>query len=63
VYLACIFGLPSDSNDLNVLDILPLISNLLQGANIDLVFEVNGNMYPHYYSLIDGIDPCWSIFV
>jgi hypothetical protein len=52
------FGLPSDNNDLNVLDRIPLTFDLLyKVVGMDLV-KVNGNKYLHYYLLIDGIYPC-----
>ncbi len=33
------------------------------GVGTNLVFEVNDNMYPFYYLLVDVIDPQWFIFV
>jgi hypothetical protein len=59
-YIACIFfGLPSDNNELNVLDRIPLTFDLLyKVVGMDLIFKVNGNEHLHYYLLIDGIYPC-----
>jgi hypothetical protein len=51
------FGLPGSNNDLNVLNRSPLIWDLLGGAGVDLNFEVNGNVHPHYDLLVDGIYP------
>jgi hypothetical protein len=52
------FGLLGNNNDMNMLDRSPLISNLLRGANINLVFEINGKKYLHYYLLVSGTYPC-----
>jgi hypothetical protein len=46
-----------------MLDRSSLIFDFLQGVGTNLVFEVNGNMYPYYYLLVNGIDPQWFIFV
>ena len=47
----------------NVLDCIPLIANFLKGHGQDMSFEVNGQRYPHYYLLADGIYSKWTIFV
>ncbi len=49
------FGLLGGNNDLNVLNGSPLIRDLLGGMGADLNFEVNGNVHPHNYLLVDGI--------
>ncbi len=38
-----------------MLDRSPLITNLLQGPTQDMDFVINGNTYPKYYLLVDGI--------
>jgi len=45
------------NNDVNVLNRSPLIGNLLRGEVHDWNFFVNGNTYPCYYFLVDGIYP------
>ena len=57
------FGLPGGNNDINVLDRSPIINNLLRGEGSGMSFSVNGNIYPRYYLLADGIYPQWSCFV
>jgi hypothetical protein len=39
------FGILGKNNHLNVLDLFPLVANLLSGASNDLEFQVNGNQY------------------
>jgi hypothetical protein len=47
------FGLFNKSNDLNTVDMSPLISNLLCGLVVGLQFEVNSNVYSRYHFLVD----------
>ena len=57
------FGVPRANNDINVLQRSPLVANYLRGESQGMSFEVNGNRYPQYYLLTDGIYPKWSIFI
>jgi hypothetical protein len=57
------FGLPGGNNDLNVLDRSTVVQDILMGEGQDLTFTVNGNVYPRFYLLTDGIYPKWSCFV
>jgi hypothetical protein len=61
--LATYFGLPGGNNDINVLDRSPMLSDLLQGPDNGLTFQVNGHEYSRYYLLADGIYPQWSCFL
>jgi hypothetical protein len=45
----------SNNNDINVLDRSPRITNLLQRPTQNMDFVINGNTYPKYYLLVDGI--------
>ena len=36
---------------------------MLRGAGHDIIFEVNGHVYPRYNLLTDGIYPAWAYFV
>ena len=57
------FGLPGGNNDINVLDRSPIVRYMLSGDGRHLNFTVNGNVYPRYYLLMDGIYPPWACFV
>ena len=52
-----------ENNDINVLDWSPLIRNVLRVDNDRLGFETNGDDYPRYYLLLDGIHPKWTCLV
>ncbi len=55
--LGCIQSFLRINNDVNVLNRFLLIYNLLRGEVRDWNFVVNGNTYPCYYFLVDGIYP------
>ena len=54
------FGLLGSTNDLNVLDRLPLIHNILTSKACGMTFKVNGQEYNRYYLLVDGMYSQWS---
>jgi len=49
------FGLPNGNNDINVLDWLPLVTNLFQGLVVDMEFVGNGKTYPNYYIFVNDL--------
>lgn len=49
------FGFPNGNNDINVLNWLPLVTNLFQGLVVDMEFVVNGKTYPSYYLLVNDL--------
>ena len=57
------FGLLGANNDLNVLQLSPLVNNMLTSEARNDIFEINGCQYQRYYLLTDGIYPTWACFV
>ena len=57
------FGLPGLHNDINVLDTLPLFSNLLNNKAPECEYSINGHTYKQGYYFADGIYPDWAVFV
>jgi hypothetical protein len=56
----CFFGVPGSHNDINVLDVSPLFTNLLNRITPKCEYTINGNQYTHGYYLADGIYPDYS---
>ena len=56
-------GMPGASNDLNVLDASPLMSEYLDDEAPRFKYTVNGAEYDFLYWLADGIYPEWRCFV
>jgi hypothetical protein len=57
------FGMPGLHNDINVLDVSPLFTNLLNGVTPKCSYTINGNNYHQGYFLADGIYPDYSTLV
>ncbi|KAI7938062.1 hypothetical protein MJO28_014989 [Puccinia striiformis f. sp. tritici] len=57
------FGLPGANNDLNVLAMSPIFTDLVNGVTPKCSFIVNGNEYHQPYYLADGIYPEWETIV
>ena len=58
----CNFALPGACNDLNVLDISPLVCQIANGKTI-ADFEVDTSVFHQPYLLVDGIYPKWTCFL
>ncbi|XP_028107374.1 uncharacterized protein LOC114306362 [Camellia sinensis] len=56
------FGMPNSLNDITVLDILPLFSELTRGRAPTTNY-INNHAYTVTYYLADGIYPCWAMIV
>ena len=62
------FGYPGTLNDINILNLSPLLDSFLDGS-FQLVegevvpYELNGQKFSQVFLLADGIYPCWSRFV
>ena len=57
------FGLPGSLNDLNVLDLSPLLPAILSDEfPPKVMYEVNGKKGDLLYILADGIYPSWALF-
>ena len=57
------FGCPGAKNDINVLHLSNVFSEILAGRGPTVVFEVHGQRYTTAYYLADGIYPRYSTFV
>ena len=62
------FGYPGTLNDINVLNLSPLVDSFLDGsfekAEEEVTpYELNGEKFSRLFLLADGIYPCWSRFV
>ncbi|XP_056685496.1 uncharacterized protein [Spinacia oleracea] len=57
------FGTPGSCNDINVLQRLPVFSDICEGRAPDVSFNVNRNTYNMGYYLTDGIYPKWATFI
>ncbi|KAI7942660.1 hypothetical protein MJO28_012687 [Puccinia striiformis f. sp. tritici] len=57
------FGLPECHNDINVLDMSPIFTNLVNGVTPKCSFTINGNQYDQAYYLADGIYPDYATLV
>ncbi|KAH9457201.1 hypothetical protein Pst134EA_033057 [Puccinia striiformis f. sp. tritici] len=57
------FGIPGSHNDINVLDMSPLFTNILNGVAPKCTFLINGNEYSQAYFLADGIYPDYATIV
>jgi hypothetical protein len=57
------FGLPGSHNNITVLNVSPLFTNLLNGVAPKCLFTINGNKYNQAYFLADGIYPDYSTIV
>ena len=58
----CNFALPGSCNDLNVLDVSPLVCRIANGKTI-ADFSVDGTLFQQPYLLVDGIYPKWTCFL
>lgn len=56
-------GMPGASNDINVLDASPLMSEYLDDEAPKFRYVVNAREYTFLYWLADGIYPEWSCFI
>ena len=61
--MACIFGLPSSLNDINVLDNSPVFTLLANSHAHPVNYIINGHEYRMRYYIVDGIYTNWSTFV
>ena len=57
------FGTTGANNDINVLQIGPLVRIFLFREYDDISFDINSRLYSKYYLLADDLYPKWSIFV
>ena len=57
------FGLPGSNNDINVLEMSNIFSELIEGRASVVNYLINGNDSTMGYYLADGIYPKWSTFV
>jgi hypothetical protein len=57
------FGVAGSNNDINVLNQLPLFTDVLRGEAPLMNFTVNGHEYNRRYYLADGIYPSWPVFM
>ena len=59
------FGHPGSLNDINILDRSSIVGALLSGDFDNKVapYAINGRRRDWMYFLVDGVYPCWSIFV
>ena len=62
------FGYPGMLNDINILNLSPLVDSFLDGLfesteECIIPFELNGEKFRQVFLLADGIYPCWSRFV
>lgn len=59
------FGAAGSLNDINILDRSSIVAALLSGRFDNKVapYTINGRRRDWMYFLVDGIYPCWSIFV
>jgi hypothetical protein len=59
----CFFGLPGSHNNINVLNVSLLFTNLLNGISPKCEYKINGNQYTQGYYLADGIYSNYSTIV
>jgi hypothetical protein len=57
------FCLPGSHNDINILNVSPLFTKLLNGVAPKCEFTINGNKYKQGYYLADGIYPDYATLV
>ena len=59
------FGAPGSLNDINILDRSNIVGALTTGEFDNKVppYNINGRHRDWLYFLVDGIYPCWSVFV
>jgi hypothetical protein len=57
------FGLPGTLNDITVLDRSPLFDKFLNGHDLSVRYQVNGNEYNLGYYLTDGIYPKFKTLI
>ena len=57
------FGMPESLNDINVVNLSPLMSKIANGELPPVQFVANGDTYNYGYYLADGIYPKWQTFV
>ena len=62
------FGYPGTLNDINILNLSPLVDSFLDGSfetteQSVVPYELNGEKFRQVFLLADGIYPCWSRFV
>ena len=56
------FGVPGSNNDINVVQVSTLLSNLLSNKSPNIKWTCNGKERDYTYFLADGIYPRWKIF-
>ena len=62
------FGYPGTLNDINILNLSPLVDSFLDGSfekieETVVPYKLNGENFRQVFLLADGIYPCWSRFV
>jgi hypothetical protein len=57
------FGLPGSHNDINILNVSPLFTHLLNGIAPRCQFTINGTTYKQGYYLADGIYPYYAALI
>ena len=56
-------GISGANNNINVINRLPLMTNIMKGIMPKAKFTINGRDHTMAYLLVDGIYPNWKIFV
>ena len=57
------FGCPGTLNDINILDLCPVLQELYEGRTLKCEYVINGCKYNIGYYLSDGIYPRWATFI
>lgn len=59
------FGSPGSLNDINILDRSNIVGAILNQSFDTKIpsYMINGTIRDYCYFLVDGIYPCWSIFM
>jgi hypothetical protein len=57
------FGMPGSANDISVLDVSPVFTNMMSGVAPKCEYTINGHQYHQGYFLANGIYPDYSTLV